>query len=707
MTKKIALIFLFLLTITSSFAQKTKNVTWNYSSKNTDNGNIELIFNAIIENGFHLYSPYNPQNASMPLDIKLTENPDFKQVGKIAEMQKPIEHFEEVFNETEKYFEHSASFKITIQPIKNQPFKVSGKIKGQVCNDQFMCSMVNEDFEIEVSPKTQKIKDEKSEIKDDSKVDNKLKQAENKKVETSTSVNSTETKIENKISENPDSAKNDARIIIASEKTENTTVQNLKDNNDITISDSVWNIFIIAFLAGLAAIFTPCVFPMIPMTVTFFLKDKSGKGKINAIIYGISIVLLYTLPVAILILISNLIGGENFTAGIFNALSTHWLPNIIFFIIFLIFALSFLGMFEIVLPSSIINKAEKRGDKGGLIGVFFLAFVLVLVSFSCTGPIVGSVLVESTAGNNFLKPITAMLGFSIAFALPFTLFAFFPEIMKKMPKSGGWLNTVKVVLGFVELALGLKFLSVADQTYHWHLLDREVYLSIWIALGILLAMYLLGKLKLPNDSDMDSIKVPRLMLAIVTLSFVIYMIPGLFGAPLKALAGYIPPITTQDFVISKDEGGISATNSKSTLCNTPMYSDKLHLPFGIEGYFEYNEALQCAKNQNKPVLLIFTGHGCVNCRKMEENVWSNPEVKKTMQNDFVICALFTDDRSISNDGEKTIGEINTELQISKYQINAQPYYVIIDPKNPDSPLMDPMSYNPDIDSFLKFLRLEK
>jgi thiol:disulfide interchange protein DsbD len=298
-----------------------------------------------------------------------------------------------------------------------------------------------------------------------------------------------------------------------------------------------------------------------------------------------------------------------------------------------------------------------------------------------------------------------MLGFSLAFAMPFTLFAYFPEIMKKLPKSGSWLNTVKVILGFLELALGLKFLSVADQTYHWHLLDRETYLAIWIAIGIMLTMYLLGKLKLPNDSETSNIKVPRLILAILTLSFVVYLIPGMFGAPLKALAGYIPPITTQDFVLGKNV--TTVTESKSTLCNTPKYSDKLHLPYGIEAYFDYNEALQCAKNQNKPLLLIFTGHGCVNCRKMEENVWSDEGVQNMMKNNFVICALYTDDRTMSEDGVKTIGEVNTELEIANYQMSAQPYYVIENPNQPGKAVKEPMKYNPDIENFKQFLDIKK
>jgi thiol:disulfide interchange protein DsbD len=282
--------------------------------------------------------------------------------------------------------------------------------------------------------------------------------------------------------------------------------------------------------------------------------------------------------------------------------------------------------------------------------------------------------------------------------------------MKKLPKSGGWLNTVKVILGFTELALGLKFLSVADQTYHWHLLDRETFLAIWIAIGIIMFLYLIGKLKLPNDSDLEHIKVPRLLLAVLTLSFVVYLIPGMFGAPLKALAGYIPPITTQDFVLNTNSISVSeeknSTSLETTLCNTPKYSDKLALPFGLKSYFEYNEALECAKSQNKPLLLIFTGHGCVNCRKMEENVWSDPRVQKVMKTDFVLCALYTDDRTMSDDGKNSIGDVNSDFQEEKFQINAQPYYVIIDPENPDTPLKEPMAYNPDIENFLEFLNVK-
>ncbi len=669
-----------------------QHVSWKYSSKALPNGNVELLFDATIPDGFRLYSPYNPEGASKPLAITLDKSGDFASDGKIVESQKPEEHYEEVFEVTEKFFKKTARFKITIKPSSTVPFDITGTVDGQVCNDEYFCASVIDKFKIHVTPPSKPKEPEKKNTDQPSQPVTQTPPAATASAVTPADTMSVVTPADT-------TPKNIDTVTTATANALGT----LTDGTDGGDGDSMWVIFAIAFLAGLAAIFTPCVFPMIPMTVSFFLKDKGGQGKTNALIYGVSIVLLYTLPVALLILISTMVGGASFTAGVFNALSTHWLPNIIFFVVFMIFAMSFLGMFEIVMPSGIINRAEKRGDEGGLVGVFFLAFVLVLVSFSCTGPIVGSVLVESASGNNYIKPIVAILGFSIAFAMPFTLFAFFPEYLKKMPKSGGWLNTIKVVLGFVELALGLKFLSVADQTYHWHILDRETYLAIWIAIGILLTAYLLGKLRLPNDSDMEHIKVPRLILAIITLSFTVYMVPGLFGAPLKALSGYIPPMTTQDFVIGDNGGNATTSTAHSpTLCGKPLYSDILKLPHGLQAYFEYNEAVECAKSQRKPLLIVFTGHGCVNCRKMEENVWTDQRVHDKMQNDFVLCALYTDDRTMSVDGVNTIGQVNTEIQISKYQMNAQPYYVVVDPQT-GATLGSPMSYNPDVESVLKWL----
>lgn len=501
----------------------------------------------------------------------------------------------------------------------------------------------------------------------------------------------------------------------------------------------LWGMILAAILWGLAALVTPCVFPMIPMTVSFFIKGSEDKrtGRFRALMYGIFIVLLYTLPIAIIIVLTRIIGGNAVTADIFNWLATHWLPNVLFFVIFMAFAASFFGAFEIILPSKLVNGSDQQVDKRkGLGGVLFLALTLVLVSFSCTGPIVGSVLIKSTSGE-FWAPIVTMLVFSTVFALPFVLFALFPGFLKKLPKSGGWLNSVKIVLGFIEIALGFKFLSTADQVYHWGLLDREVYLAIWIVCFTMLGFYLLGKLKFKNDSDVKYISTLRLVLAIVDFTFVVYMIPGMWGAPLKALSGYLPPMETQDFVLGQpsaalvpastaydltvtpadgDAGssiyGTPRTSGAGTYSSAPKYSDILKLPLGLSGYFDLDEAEAAAKAAGKPLFIDFTGHGCVNCREMESRVWSDPRVLELLRNEFVICALYTDDKlqapqeswrtNASGKVLKTIGKINADIALTKYGVAAQPNYVIQDP---DGNIVCPArGYNLDIPSFIAWLR---
>ncbi len=491
---------------------------------------------------------------------------------------------------------------------------------------------------------------------------------------------------------------------------------------------SIWGLILEAIAWGFVALLTPCVFPMIPMTVSFFLKQnqvaegeekKKGRGKWLATIFGLSIVGLYTIPIAVIILITYFAGGEAVTADIFNWLATHWLPNIIFFLIFMLFAASFFGAFEITLPNSWLNKSDEKSNKGGLAGVFFVALTLVLVSFSCTGPIVGSVLIKSTQGQ-FWEPIITMLAFSIAFALPFTLLAFAPSLLDKLPKSGGWLNSVKVVLGFVEVALGFKFLSVADQTYHWHLLDREVYLAIWITVFTLLGLYLMGKIKFKFDSPLQHISVFRLILIIIDFTFVVWMIPGMWGAPLKGLSGYLPPITTQDFVLdpAQHAGGAAtyvvgqSQNDGSGFPAHRKYADFLHMPYDIPAFFDYEEACAYAAKVGKPVLLDFTGHGCVNCREMESRVWSDPRVLKMMKNDYVVCSLFGDDKKVldekdwvtTEDGKvlKSLGKINSYFMMKRYHVNAQPYYVILDPVT-EKNKVPARSYNLDVDEYVAFL----
>ena len=552
---------------------------------------------------------------------------------------------------------------------------------------------------------------------------------------------------------------------------------------------SMWGVIIEAIIWGFVALLTPCVFPMVPMTVSFFLKQSqegqarelaagdgssggsgsagsgaaggagsaqtgesvsrssssrssssrssSARGRIMASFFGLSIIALYTLPIAAIIVITYFAGGEAVTADIFNWLATHWVPNVLFFLIFMVFAASFFGAFEIVLPSWLVNKSDSKSDKGGYAGVFFMALTLVLVSFSCTGPIVGTILIKSTQGEIW-EPIITMLAFSAAFALPFTIFAFAPSLLKDLPKSGGWLNSVKVVLGFIEVALGFKFLSVADQVYHWGLLDREVYLAIWIVVFTLMGLYLLGKLRFAHDSPTEYITVKRLAFSIITFAFVVYMIPGMWGAPLKSLSGYLPPMSSQDFRTAQvggvgggtyDAGGqgvngqypaganalmgaTSASHSLRAQGVVPMYSDFLHLPHGLEGFFRYEEGMEYARKVGKPVFIDFTGHGCVNCREMEARVWSDPRVLKLLREEFVLIALYADDKKTAVESDwvtsesgrvlKSIGKINANLAMSKYNVNAQPYYAIIDPAT-EGHLTEPRGYNLDVNAFVDFL----
>lgn len=479
-----------------------------------------------------------------------------------------------------------------------------------------------------------------------------------------------------------------------------------------TGGESIWALILEAILWGFAMLLTPCVFPMVPMTISFFMKGSENKrqGRFKAMMYGLFIVLLYTVPISVIILLTRIIGGDAVTADIFNWLATHWLPNLIFFIVFMVFAASFFGAFEITLPSSIVNKADSKSDKKGLAGIFFMALTLVLVSFSCTGPIVGTVLIKSTSGE-FWAPMVTMLAFSLAFALPFTVLALFPSLLKNLPKSGGWLNSVKVVLGFIEVALGFKFLSTADQTYHWGLLDREVYLAIWIVCFTLLGFYLLGKLRFANDSKVEHLSVKRLALSIVVFSFVVYMIPGMWGAPLKALSGYLPPLETQDFILGQQGPATSAPTQSKPADLARKYSDFLSLPHGMDGYFDIDEAKAAARAQNKPLFVDVTGHGCVNCREMEAKVLSDRRVLSTLGEDFVICALYADDKKTLDKQDwvttesgkvlKTLGKVNSHYALKTWGVNSQPCYIII---APDGQLLaGPRGYDLDVQAYLDFL----
>lgn len=503
---------------------------------------------------------------------------------------------------------------------------------------------------------------------------------------------------------------NNVNIVNEVVKNDDSHTTAISDPTKETSTGSIWALIIEAILWGFAMLLTPCVFPMIPMTISFFMKGSStvAGGRFKASMYGLFIVLLYTVPISLIIGLTWLLGGDAVTADIFNWLATHWLPNLIFFVVFMIFAASFFGAFEITLPSSIVNKSDQNSDKKGLAGVFFMALTLVLVSFSCTGPIVGSVLIKSTQGE-FWAPMVTMLAFSVAFALPFTVLALFPSLLTKVKRGGGsWLNSVKVVLGFIEVALGLKFLSVPDQTYHWGLLDREVYLAIWIVVFTLMGFYLLGKLKFAHDDEVEHIGVFRLSLVILVFSFVVYMVPGMFGAPLKALSGYLPPIESQDFVISEESGLPVAAAAMSS--DEPGKTFKL--AHGLEGYSKIEDGLSAARKAGKPVFVDITGHGCTNCREMESKVWSDPEVLGLLRDEFVMVALYTDDKTkleakdwvTAENGKvlKDLGRVNSYIVRSRFGVNAQPNYVILSPDGEQ--LLPVRGYNLDIPDYVKFLR---
>ncbi|MEA3477712.1 MAG: cytochrome c biogenesis protein CcdA [Bacteroidota bacterium] len=676
MGKRLILLIAAVLLNTVLFAQILEPVKWSFESKMINDNEAELIFKATIEEHWHLYSqdiPMTPPATTFTFDTV----PGYERIGEVTESEY-IEEYDPNFEMTLKYFSDEAIFKQKIKLLSKDPVAVTGYLEFMCCDDTKCLPPSDVEFEF--------------------------------------TFNMTST-VQKVTGESDDEAATIAIEPLEIFKEEPVTIDEDEISGDLYVEKSMWDVIIEAIIWGFVALLTPCVFPMIPMTISFFMKGGENKrqGKIQASVYGISIVLLYTLPIAVIILITYFVGGKTVTADIFNWLSTHWIPNIIFFVIFMVFAASFLGMFEIVMPSWMVNKADSKADRGGIIGAFFMAITLVLVSFSCTGPLVGTVLVKSSQGEIF-EPIFAMLAFSIAFALPFTLFAFFPSWMHSLPKSGGWLNSVKVILGFIEIALGLKFLSVADQTYHWGILDREVYLAIWIVVFTLMGLYLLGKLKFAHDSDMPFLKVPRFFLAIITFSFVMYLVPGMWGAPLKMLSGYLPPQQTHDFdlndIIRENANVIGSGEQPLEICEKPIYADFLHLPHGLEGYFDYEQAITCARELKRPLFVDFTGHGCVNCREMEANVWADPRVLKKLREDFVVVALYVDDKTklpeeqwvtSAYDGKikKSIGKIFADFQISRFGTNAQPYYALLD--NNEKLLVTPKAYDLDVDDFIDFL----
>lgn len=710
-----------LLTAALAAAQ---SVTWKSSVEPLGGDAYRIVLEAAIPAGYHMYDMGPYEGGPTATTIVLTPGEGVQLDGPVEQLTKAHTYYDELFGMQIGTLSGKPRFaqKVHLATAKGT---VTAQLEWMICNDSSCMPPDETELTIEIAASAAPAATAKGEAAQSAPAATTPVKTTPAKAETTPAAATAQT-AESAVQE-PAKEAAPATVAPAGEQTEPAAevtpaaeAAEAAPVKDAAGSKGLWALIIEAILWGFAALLTPCVFPMVPMTVSYFLKGEGGAamGRLRASLYGLFIVLLYTVPIAAIILITRIVGGDAVTADIFNWLATHWLPNIIFFLVFMVFAASFFGAFEITMPSWMVNKTDSKADTKGIGGIFFLALTLVLVSFSCTGPIVGSVLIKSTSGE-FWTPIITMLAFSVAFALPFTLFALFPSVLKKLPKSGGWLNSVKVVIGFIEVALGMKFLSVADQTYHWGLLDREVYLAVWIVVFALLGFYLLGKIRFAHDSDLPYVGVGRLTLAIIVFSFVVYMIPGMWGAPLKALSGYLPPLTTQDFVLGQHTAAVPAGTSASgshTLLTVegkqPKYSDFLHLPHGLEGFFDLKEAEAYAAKVGKPLFIDFTGHGCVNCREMEARVWSDPQVLDILRNDYVICALYSDDKKVLPESEwvttdagkvlKGLGKINSYYALKTYGVNAQPYYVL---QGADGrPLVAPRGYDLSVEGFVEFLQ---
>jgi thiol:disulfide interchange protein len=658
MRNKIILSLLFLVNYLS--AQILDPVKWKTSIVQNSDSEFTLIFDASIDDEWHLYSQFTPDGGALPTEFKFKNNKNnYELVGKTTE-GKYKKVMNDIFGVEEYYFAKTAQFKQNIKVLNGNLKEIKVDVDYQVCKEQ--CINDNKSFtfqlpKLNIASTTPVIDTVKTTSTEETVINN---------VESEVKTNET-------ISKKTDEPKSDQKGILS--------------------------IFLLSFASGFLALLTPCVFPMIPMTVSYFTKQSKNKieGKKNAILYGISIIVIYVILGTIVTAI--------FGADVLNALSTNVFFNVLFFLLLIIFGLSFLGAFEIVLPSSWINKMDSQSNKSGFLGIFFMALVLALVSFSCTGPIVGSLLVEA-ASKGGLAPIIGMFGFSLAIALPFMFFALFPAWLNAMPKSGGWLNTVKVSLGFLELALAFKFLSKADLVSQSHLLPREIFIVLWIAIFGAWALYLFGKFKLPHDSDVSHLSVGRVTLAILVTSFVFYMIPGLWGAPLNILSGITPPL-----YYSESPNGFG--NSTNNITSSESIPNSKIISNGLRTFTDYQAGLDYAKKQNKPVFLDFTGHGCENCRKMEDNVWAKPEILNILKNDVVIISLYVDEKeALKKENQyvskttgksiETVGNKWSDFQITNYQANAQPLYVILDYEG-NRLSTETATYNTDVDYFKNWL----
>nr|WP_314473212.1 cytochrome c biogenesis protein CcdA [uncultured Capnocytophaga sp.] len=660
MKKLITLLLIAFATIAN--AQIHNPVKWKTAVEKINDNEYYLVATASIEAGWKLYGQNIPPNGPVPTSFKYTQTPTFELVGKTEE-SKPIVKHDKVFDMEIAYFYKQAVFKQRIK-LLGELTSIKAEVEFMSCNDSNCLPPDTVDLEFFLS--------------------------------------GTATTNQGATPQFTFGNNTDANNTVPATTVSQTTT---KAPATTPISrQGLWTIFFISFLSGFAALLTPCVFPMIPMTVSYFTKQSKTKAKgiKNAVIYGISIIVIYVLLGSVVTAI--------FGADVLNALASNSLFNLIFFLILVVFAISFLGAFEITLPSSWSTKIDAQADRSGFIGIFFMALALAIVSFSCTGPIVGSLLVQA-ASQGGIAPIMGMFGFSLAIALPFALFAAFPGWLHSLPKSGGWMNTVKVVLGFLELALAFKFLSIADLVWDLHWLEREVFIAIWIAIFGALSLYLFGKIRLPHDDATDRISVGRLLLGLVSLSFTVYLIPGLWGAPLSIISGFPPP----QYYSESPYGVGHKGNTATTVTSSEELPQGAHLfqPYDIVTFNDYQQGLEYAKQVGKPVLLDFTGKSCVNCRKMEDNVWGKPEVLNILKNKVVLISLLVDDKNELPENEvkpskiregkmiKTIGQKWSEFQALRYHSNSQPLYVLMG--HDEQNLVPPVGYTPDVEKFSSWL----
>lgn len=643
----------------ASFSQIFEPIKWSYELKNTGKNSATIVMKASIDKGWHLYGMTIPKDGPRPTTFVFEELVNAKLEGGVSSKSKLLEVYDPNFDMKLNWYKDAAIFeqKISFDDFSN--VRIKGYVEFMACDDQ-SCLPPNQDY-----------------------FDLGNKNAKASQVNAITAADETVADADT-IASAEDIA--DKSAVVSDYWTP--VIEELRSfGNSIASSAdaSLWIIFLTGFVGGLLALFTPCVWPIIPMTVSFFLKrsEKKSKGRADAILYGLSIIIIY---VALGVLITLIFG-----ASALNSMSTNAVFNLLFFALLVVFAISFFGAFEITLPASWSTKLDAKADStAGFLSILFMAFTLVLVSFSCTGPIIGTLLVEVSTTGSLLAPAIGMLGFAVALAIPFTFFAFFPSLLKQMPRSGGWLNTVKVVLAFLELALALKFLSVADLAYGWRLLDREVFISLWIVIFALLGFYLLGKIRFPHDSETKHTSVLGTFMAIISLSFAMYMVPGLWGAPLKAISAFAPPLSTQDF---------------------NLYQNEVHAKFS-----DYDAGMRYAAEKGLPVIVDFSGYGCVNCRKMEATVWTNEKVKDLLNKEFVLITLYVDDKKalakpyeVEENGRtrpiRNVGDKWSYLQRVKFGANAQPYYVALD--NNGMPLNGAYTFDEDPLKFIQWLETSR